>query len=230
MSHRRHAFRSTLLATAMALSLPAFADEPRVAVTTTKHAYVYYRDHDIYYSPETQTWYWRANGQWRSGMALPAETQPLVKAGGLRIELDTRVPYERHDYVVTHYKSSDDPAMRKERTVTTTTDPNGDETRRSVTTTTDATGSETTTTTTTTTRHRYVYYGDHDIYYSPQTKTWFWRDGTRWQSGPVLPVASQPFVKVDGIQIELETERPYEQHAYVIATYKNRKSDDDRRH
>jgi hypothetical protein len=76
--------------------------------TTTKHSYVYYGDHDIYFSPETKTYYWMADGKWRSGNTLPAEDLAYVRNGGVTIELDTERPYERHDYVIAHYKHRHD--------------------------------------------------------------------------------------------------------------------------
>jgi hypothetical protein len=79
------------------------------------------------------------------------------------------------------------------------------------------------------TKHTYVYYGDHDIYFAPDTKVWFYReDGTgAWKSAETLPDAFQPYVKTKGITISLNTERPYEQHEYVVKTYKVKHHDDD---
>jgi len=65
---------------------------------------VYYGDHDIYFAPETRTYYWMDNGRWTSGTTLPTEDQAYIRNGGVQIELDTDRPYERHDYVIAHYK------------------------------------------------------------------------------------------------------------------------------
>jgi hypothetical protein len=115
MNQQRSFIQAAVAALALAAALPAFA-ETRLEVQTVRHPYVYYRDHDIYYSPETRTWFWRADGTWLSGPALPRESEVYVKAGGIKVELDTERPYERHDYVVTHYRNA--PAPVTERTVT----------------------------------------------------------------------------------------------------------------
>lgn len=114
MSMQKNLIRGAVLAIAVAAGLPALADPPMdtkttttTTTTTTKHSYVYYRDHDIYYSPETKTYFWMSNGTWTSGTALPPEDTTYVKSGGVKIELDTVRPYERHDYVIAHYKTKD---------------------------------------------------------------------------------------------------------------------------
>ena len=78
------------------------------------------------------------------------------------------------------------------------------------------------------TKHTYVYYGDKDIYYAPDTKIWFYREGDNgeWKSAQVLPDTYQPYVKNKGITISLNTERPYEQNEYVVKTYKVKHKDD----
>jgi len=95
---------------------------------------------------------------------------------------------------------------------------------------------ETTETTTTTTvskgHHRYVYYGDHDIYFAPETKTYYWREGDAWRSGVELPPTDREYITTGGVNIELDTERPYERNEWVIQHYKNghRDRDDDDHH
>ena len=150
MKIHRNYIKIAAIAIAISAALPALADETTVSVG--KHHFVYYRDHDIYYAPESKTYYWIADGKWQSGPALRVEDQRYITSGGVDIDLDTDRPYERNDYVVKHYASASGPATRE----TTTTE-------RSV-------GEDgTTTTTTTTTQHKYVYYGDHDIYFAPNT-------------------------------------------------------------
>jgi len=103
-------FRTLLKAAALAvvvtLAVPtvAQADDTQVTVTKTKHKYVYYGDHDIYFAPTTKTYYWKSGDTWTSGTTLPTEYTAYVKTGGIDIELDVERPYERHDYVVTTYK------------------------------------------------------------------------------------------------------------------------------
>jgi len=90
---------------------------------------------------------------------------------------------------------------------------------------------ETTETTTVTTvqkgHHRYVYYGDHDIYFAPESKTYYWREGTEWRSGNELPQASRTYITTGGVDIDLDTERPYERNEWVVKHYKNGHEVDD---
>jgi len=77
--------------------------------------------------------------------------------------------------------------------------------------------------TTTTTKHHYVYYGDHQIYFAPETKTYYWQTTSAgpWQSGAVLPVESQGYVKSGGVEMDLDTDHPYERNEWVIGHYKH---------
>lgn len=211
--HRTHFnhFKTAALAMALCVALPTFASADEVGVSVGKHHFTYYKDHDIYFAPETKVYYWNENGSWRSGATLPVERQTYISsAPGIDIELDTTKPYERNDYVVSHYKNGP----------TTTT--------RESSTTTNADGS-TVSTTTTTTKHNYVYYADHDIYFAPDTKTYYWKSNGSWTSGVTLPPEDTAFVRSKGITIELDTDKPYERHDYVIAHYKNAHREGDER-
>ncbi|MGN6519040.1 MAG: hypothetical protein ACTHK2_06420 [Dokdonella sp.] len=96
-----------------------------------------------------------------------------------------------------------------------------------------AVAQQTTTTETTTTttvkkgHHRYVYYGDHDIYFAPETKVYYWREGDDWRSASELPETYRTYITRGGVNIELDTEKPYERNEWVIAHYKNHDHDDD---
>jgi hypothetical protein len=70
-------------------------------------------------------------------------------------------------------------------------------------------------------KHHYVYYADHEIYYAPDTKVYYWRDGERWVSGTALPEADRAYVTTQGYPIDLETEHPYERHEWVLKHYKD---------
>lgn len=85
----------------------------------------------------------------------------------------------------------------------------------------------TTTTTVVKTNHHYVYYGEHQIYFAPDTKTYYWQNngGGEWQSGAVLPVDSQGFVKTGGVQIDLDTDHPYERNEWVRKHYMDKHDD-----
>jgi hypothetical protein len=178
----RHTLRVAGLALAIAAAFPALADTT-VSVQGNSRHYVYYRDHDIYYAPDTRTYYWTAGGSWHWGDTLPEAWRRDVERGGIEIELDTDRPYERHDYVVSRYQHHSD--TRIDRAA----------------------------------RRHYVYYRDHDIYYAPDSRTYYWRTDGRWRSGDALPESSRRYVTSGGIEIELDTDRPYERHDYVVAQY-----------
>jgi len=108
----RHIITSTAIAIGFAMALPAIAqttETTETTVTTTvqkgHHHYVYYGDHDIYFAPETKTYYWRDGEAWRSGIELPPADRAYITTGGVQIDLDTDKPYERHEWVVKHYKN-----------------------------------------------------------------------------------------------------------------------------
>jgi hypothetical protein len=68
-------------------------------------------------------------------------------------------------------------------------------------------------------KHRYTYYRDHEIYYSPESSVWFWMDRDReWHVGARLPARLQQFT-VHGISVELGSDKPYREHAYVVERY-----------
>ena len=193
--------KTTALALALGAALPAFAHADEVITSDGTHHYVYYKDHDIYFSPESKMYYWNDGRRWQSAVVLPAEQQRYVTSGGIDIALDTTTPYERNDMVVAKYR--DVPTTTRE----TSTRMNSD-------------GSSTTTTTTTT-QHNYVYYGSKEIYFSPDTKVYYWKaaDGS-WTSGTALPPDRVAYVRDGGVNIQLDTERPYERNDYVIAHYR----------
>ena len=207
--HRNHIIKLAALAIAMSAALPALADET-VVVEKGNHHYTYYRDHDIYFAPESKTYYWQENGTWKSGPSVREEDQRYISSGGVDIQLDTMKPYERNDYVVSHYQSGG-PATQETRTTEHTANADG----------------SSSTTTTTTTKHKYVYYGDHDIYFAPDTRTYYWMAEGKWTSGTALPAESQAYVRDGGVSIELDTARPYERNKYVIAHYKRAHDRDD---
>jgi hypothetical protein len=67
-------------------------------------------------------------------------------------------------------------------------------------------------------QHRYVYYPEREIYYEPEQRMWFWLDGGNWRVGASLPGAYVSYA-TGGVNIELNTDRPYTEHAYVVEHY-----------
>ena len=111
MNMRLTAIGATAIAIALA-AVPVLAQTTETTETTTTttvkdghHKYVYYGDHDIYFAPETRTYYWQENGNWRSGVELPPESRTYITRGGVDIDLDTERPYERNEWVIQHYKN-----------------------------------------------------------------------------------------------------------------------------
>ena len=111
MNMRNTITTATLMAIACAAATPVLAQQTDTTETTTTttvtkghHRYVYYGDHDIYFAPESKTYYWREGDAWRSGVELPQANREYITSGGVNIELDTERPYERNEWVIQHYK------------------------------------------------------------------------------------------------------------------------------
>jgi hypothetical protein len=110
MNMRHTVISATALAIAIA-AVPVLAQTTETTETTTtttvkkgNHQYIYYGDHDIYFAPDTRTYYWQEGNAWRSGMELPPTARSYITSGGVKIELDTERPYERNEWVIQHYK------------------------------------------------------------------------------------------------------------------------------
>ena len=68
-------------------------------------------------------------------------------------------------------------------------------------------------------KHHYTYYPEGEVYYAPESRVWFWLDGGSWRSGVSLPIDFQAYVRTGGISIDLDADRPYERHDYVVEHY-----------
>ena len=100
--------KTAAIAFAIGAAMPAIsqAAEEVVVDGNGTHHYVFYKDHDIYFSPETKVYYWKAaDGSWTSGATLPSDRVAYVREGGVNIQLDTDRPYTRNDYVIAHYRT-----------------------------------------------------------------------------------------------------------------------------
>ncbi len=90
----------------VAVASAAWADPPPWAPAhgwRAKHPYTYYPRGEVYYAPESRTWFWLDGGNWRSGIRLPLAFQAYVRTGGINLELGTDRPWVEHRYVVEHY-------------------------------------------------------------------------------------------------------------------------------
>jgi hypothetical protein len=90
---------------------------------------------------------------------------------------------------------------------------------------TETTKTVTTTTTVTKEPRQYVYYGDHDIYFAPATKTYYWQEDGTWRSGIELPPTSREYIRSGGVKIELDTDKPYERNDWVVEHYRHHDHD-----
>lgn len=68
-------------------------------------------------------------------------------------------------------------------------------------------------------KHQYVYYPSAEVYYEPASQMWFWLGGNGWQAGVSLPIALQGYVRVGGVNIALDVDRPYLRNDYVVRHY-----------
>jgi hypothetical protein len=59
------------------------------------------------------------------------------------------------------------------------------------------------------------------------TRTYYWRSDGRWLSGTTVPPEIEPFVRSGGVEIDLDTARPYERNEYVVAHYGGHHNDRD---
>lgn len=66
--------------------------------------------------------------------------------------------------------------------------------------------------------YRYVYYPAQQVYYAPETSTWFWLNGGNWQFGVNLPAQYQGYGSA-GVPVVLHSNRPYVEHVYVEEQY-----------
>lgn len=83
-------------------------------------------------------------------------------------------------------------------------------------------------------KHQYVYYPAGRVYYEPVSRMWFWLGGNGWRTGVSLPAALRGYVRVGGVKVFLDVDRPYLRDDYVVYRYGGhhrwRDRDDDRDH
>ncbi len=79
---------------------------PGAPAVAAGYDYYYYPDEEVYFYPATGVYFWFGGGGWHSGQRLP---EGVVLHDRVSVNLNTRVPYERHEEVRTRY-----PAHRAE--------------------------------------------------------------------------------------------------------------------
>jgi hypothetical protein len=65
------------------------------------YQHIYYPSHQAYFSPHSNTWFWRDGPRWHSGYRVPYGIN--VRVGGIPIQLSSTIPYYQHRYVVSSY-------------------------------------------------------------------------------------------------------------------------------
>jgi|SRR5580693_7356261 hypothetical protein len=73
---------------------------PGPPVVAAGYDYYYYPDEEVYFYPATGVYFWFGGGGWHSGRRLP---NTIVLHDRVSVNLNTRVPYERHEEVRTRY-------------------------------------------------------------------------------------------------------------------------------
>lgn len=67
-------------------------------------------------------------------------------------------------------------------------------------------------------QHPYTYYPEYGIYYAPESRMWFWLEGSDWRIGASLPLDYKSYA-TGGVSIELGTDKPYEENDFVVEHY-----------
>lgn len=70
-------------------------------------------------------------------------------------------------------------------------------------------------------RHKftYQYHPQLEIYYSPESGDYFWKEGQKWVCGQQLPALHDDFSFSDTVRITLNTDLPYTRHEHVLRAY-----------
>lgn len=100
-----------LLFSAALLGAAACLPVARADVRVIERTYVYYPEHEMYFAPDRNVWYWMDDGRWSEGAVLPAYYQQYTR-NGVRIMLAEERPFVQHTYVVRQYgggRHPDDP-------------------------------------------------------------------------------------------------------------------------
>jgi hypothetical protein len=70
--------------------------------------------------------------------------------------------------------------------------------------------------------HRFVYY-DHDVYYAPHSHMYYWRENGEWREGRHLSRHYRHYARGRGFSIDLDVDRPWERHDFVVDRYRHRR-------
>ncbi len=97
------------LVAGLSFGMPARAEPPPWAPAhgyrakqTREYQYVYYPAQQVYYAPQTNSWFWLNGGSWQAGVNLPSRYR-VSTSGGVSVMLYSAQPYVEHVYVEEHY-------------------------------------------------------------------------------------------------------------------------------
>lgn len=71
-------------------------------VKTVEQVYYYYPTQQVYFSPQSQQYFWLQAGTWAVGLQLPSSIQ-IGSASPLSLNLATNQPYTQHAWVKQKY-------------------------------------------------------------------------------------------------------------------------------
>jgi hypothetical protein len=66
----------------------------------TVYHYMYYPDEEVYFVPETSTYWWLSNGVWVSGPRVPVG---ITLGARVNLDVDARDPWRHHEVIIRQY-------------------------------------------------------------------------------------------------------------------------------
>ena len=67
--------------------------------------------------------------------------------------------------------------------------------------------------------YHYVYYPDVEVYFVPETKVYFWLEGSTWRSAPKPPPT---IVLGTSVTLDLDKPEPWKYHKVIVEKYGGR--------
>ena len=76
--------------------------------------------------------------------------------------------------------------------------------------------------------YHYVYYPEEEVYFVPETRVYWWTDGTGWYSGPRVPASIRLGASVN---LDVDAPEPWHHHRLIIERFpRHHHRDRDREH
>jgi hypothetical protein len=64
--------------------------------------------------------------------------------------------------------------------------------------------------------YHYVYYPEEEVYFVPETRVYWWTDGTGWYSGPRVPEGIRLGARVN---LDVDAPEPWRHHTVIIERF-----------